>query len=96
MKSFDPMNPGDDREFEQQLLGMELRRPPAEWKALLIPKPVPPLFPRPLLLGLAVCWTVVAGFILATPEDPMKGLPLLVPESPEPMPLLGYQEPAQR
>ena len=96
MKSFDIMNPDDHDDFERQLLGLELRRPPAEWKALLLPKPVPPLFPKPLLLGLAACWTVVVGFILATPEDPMKGLPLLVPETPEPMPLLGYQDPAQR
>ena len=90
------MNPDDHDDFERQLLGLELRRPPAEWKALLLPKPVPPLFPKPLLLGVAACWAVVAGFILATPEDPMKGMPLLVPEAPEAMPLLGYQDPAQR
>ena len=33
MKSFDPMNSGGDSDLERELLGMELRRPPAEWKA---------------------------------------------------------------
>jgi hypothetical protein len=96
MKSFDPMNSDSHDDFERQLLGLELRRPPQEWKALLLPKPVPPWLPWPLLPGLAACWAVVAGFILATPEDPMEGKPLLIPEAPEPMPLLGYLDTEQR
>lgn len=91
------MNSGDDPiDFERQLRGMELRCPPAEWKALLLPKPVPPWFPKPLIVALAVSWTVTAGFILATPEDEMRGMPLLLPEDPVSMPLLGYQDSAKR
>ena len=90
------MNSGDDSEFERQLLQLELRRPPAEWKALLLPKPVPPLFPKPLLIGLATCWSIAAGFILATPEDGMRGKRLLIPEDPSLVSLLGCQLPVNR
>ena len=79
MKSFDPMNPDEHGDFEQQLLGLELRRPPAEWKALLLPKPVPPLFPRPWLLGITACWATAAGFMIATPESEDLGPPILPP-----------------
>lgn len=62
------MNSGDEPiDFERQLRGMELRRPPAEWKALLLPKPVPPLFPKPVWFGLAACWVVSAGFWFSMP-----------------------------
>ena len=79
MKTFDPMNSGDDSDFEQQLLGMELRRPPAEWKALLLPKPVPRWFPKPLVIGLAACWTVTAGLVVTKPQDELRDQPLLMP-----------------
>lgn len=79
MKSFDPMNPGDDSDFERQLLQLELRRPPAEWKALLLPEPVVPWFPKPLVTGLAACWAVIGGLAITTPEDPLKDQPLLLP-----------------
>ena len=90
------MNSGDDSDFELQLLGLELRRPPAEWKALLVPKPVPPIFPKPLLIGLAGCWVIAAVFFLSTPEDEIRGVPLLQPVDQGSMPLLGYQEPENR
>lgn len=32
------MKPGDDREFEEQLRGVELRHPPEEWRDLLLQK----------------------------------------------------------
>ena len=105
MKSFDPMNPGDDIDFERQLRGMELRRPPAGWKALLLPKPVPPLFPKPLLFGLAACWIASAGFILSEPVDELRDQPLLLPPGPlrlgpqgDESLLLGFQDsnPRQR
>ena len=79
MKSFDPMNSGDESDFERQLRGMELRRPPEEWKKLLLPKPVPPLFPKPLLIGLGACWAVTAGLYLTQPEDELKDQPLILP-----------------
>lgn len=61
---------GDDPiDFERHLRGMELRRPPAEWKALLLPRPVPPLFPKPLLFGLAACWIASAGFWFSMPPE---------------------------
>lgn len=78
------MNSGDPIDFERQLRGMELRRPPAEWKALLLPKPVPPLLPKPLLFGLAACWVLTGGLIVSTPEDPLKDQPLLLPPSGNP------------
>lgn len=92
MKSFDPMNGGDDNEFERQLLEMELRRPPAHWKAMLLRPPVTPWFPKPFVIGIAVCWTVTAAFILATPPAEKPG-PSVVPSfEPQEMPrdLLGY------
>lgn len=100
MKSFDPMNSGDDPiDFERQLRGMELRRPPAEWKALLLPKPLPPLLPKPLWFGLAACWALSAGFILSEPEDELRDQPLLLPPGPLPLGppgdesfLLGFQD----
>ncbi len=100
MKTFDPMNSGDDdNDFEQQLIGMELRRPPAEWKSLLLPKPVPPWIPKPLLIGLATCWAVTAGCIVTTPEDKLRDQPLLLPPGQLPLGpfgndafLLGFKE----
>jgi hypothetical protein len=79
MKSFDPMNSGDDSDFVGQLRGIELRRPPEEWKGILLPKPVPPLFPKPLLIGLGVCWAATAGLYLTQPEDELKDQPLILP-----------------
>lgn len=74
------MNSDDD--FERQLLDLELRRPPAEWKSLLLPKPVPPLLPKPLLL-LCAAWVVASiGFRFATPESKIPG-PAVVPPSVE-------------
>lgn len=73
------MNPGDESDFEGVLRGMELRRPPEEWKAILLPKPAPPLFPKPLLIGLGVCWAVTAGLYLTQPEDELKDQPLILP-----------------
>jgi hypothetical protein len=100
MKSFDPMNSGDDSDFEGQLRGMELRRPPEEWKALLLPKPVPPLFPKPLLVGLAICWAATAALYLTKPEDELKDQPLILPPGQMPLgqpggesSLLGFNEP---
>jgi hypothetical protein len=95
MKTFDPMNSGDDdSDFEQQLLGMELRRPPAEWKSLLLPMLVPPWFPKPLLIGLATCWTGIAGFVLTTPRDESPEVPVFVPAPPsDDSILLSYQPP---
>ncbi|WP_367873976.1 hypothetical protein [Luteolibacter sp. Populi] len=72
-------DPGQDSEFENQLRGMALRQPPAEWKSLLLPKPVPPLFPKVMLLGLAACWACGFGVFLATPEGEDLGPPLLPP-----------------
>ena len=75
------MNSGDDPiDFERQLRGMELRRPPAEWKALLLPKPVPPLLPKPVWFGLAACWVASAVLRLATPESEDLGPPILPPD----------------
>jgi hypothetical protein len=83
MKSFDPMNPGDDNgEFEHLLRGMALRQPPADWKPLLLPKPVPPLLPKVLWLGLAACWAASLGLYLATPADEKLGPPVLPPAEP--------------
>jgi hypothetical protein len=79
MKSFDPMNSSGDSDFERELLGLELRRPPAEWKALLVPKPVPPLFPKPFLLGLGACWVASAVIFFSTPETELPGPPVLLP-----------------
>ena len=79
MKSFDPMIRDDDSDFEGHLRGIGLRRPPEEWKATLLPKPVPPLFPKPLLIGLGICWAVTAAFHLTMPEDELKDQPLILP-----------------
>ncbi len=77
------MTPGEDNDFERQLLQMELRRPPSEWKALLLP--VPPLFPKPFLIGLAVCWTASLIFLLAMPEEEDLGPPVMPPPMGFPM-----------
>ncbi len=77
------MTPGEDSDFERQLLQMELRRPPAEWKALLLPPP--PLFPKPLLTGLALCWSASLGFMLAMPEEEDLGPPVMPPPMNLPM-----------
>jgi len=84
MKTFDPMNSGDDNsDFERQLRGMELRRPPAGWKALLLPEPKSVVwFPKPFLIGLAACWAVTAGFLVTKPEDALRSQPLLLPVYP--------------
>lgn len=79
MKSFDSMKPGDDTDFETQLRQLELRRPPAEWKSLLLPKPVVPWFPKPFVIGLTTCWAAALGFILTTPEDEDLGPPIILP-----------------
>lgn len=94
------MNSDEDSDFEGRLRGLELRRPPEEWKAILLPKPVPPLFPKPLLIGLGICWAVTAGLYLTRPEDELKDQPLILPPGQMPMaqpgsgdPLLGFNEP---
>lgn len=82
MKNFDPMNSGDDSEFERQLRGIEPRRPPAEWKALLLPNPAVPWFPKPLAISLGICWAAAAGLLLTTPEDEKLVPPLIMPFDP--------------
>lgn len=84
MKSFDPMKPGDDIDFEAQLRQLELRRPPAEWKSLLLPIPVAPWFPKPFLIGLTTCWAATAGFILTKPENEILSPPIHLPFVPPP------------
>ncbi len=82
MKSFDPMNSGDDiSEFEAQLRGLELRRPPAEWKSLLLPKPPVPWFPKPFVIGLAICWAATVGLFLTIPPNEILSPPLNLPLS---------------
>lgn len=77
------MHSGDDiSEFEAQLRGLELRRPPTEWKSLLLPKPVSPWFPKPFIIGLTICWAATAGFLLTTPEDEILSPPLSLPFTP--------------
>ena len=95
MTSFDPMNSGNDIDFEAQLRGLEPRRPPAEWKFLLLPKPVIPWLPKPLLIGLSVCWTATVGLLLTQPENEFLGPPLNLPLSPSPETeiLLGFNSP---
>ncbi|WP_265594956.1 hypothetical protein [Haloferula sp. BvORR071] len=79
------MNSGEDySEFENQLRGMALRQPPPEWKSLLFPPVPPPLFPKPLLLGIAACWVASLGVFLATPEREDLGPPMLPPPAAEP------------
>lgn len=96
MKSFDPMNSGDDiSEFEAQLRGLELRRPPAGWKSLLLPKPVSPWFPKPFIIGLTICWAATAGLLLTIPPNEILSPPLNLPLSPpsETEFLLGFNSP---
>jgi hypothetical protein len=95
MKSFDSMKPGDDTDFETQLRQLELRRPPAEWKSLLLPKPVVPWFPKPLVIALTTCWATTAGFLLTTPENEILSPPLNLPAGPRPGDeiLLGFNPP---
>ena len=96
MKSFDPMNSGDDiSEFEAQLRGLELRRPPAEWKSLLLPKPPVPWFPKPFIIGLTICWAATAGLLLTVPPNEILSPPLNQPFSPpsETEFLLGFNSP---
>jgi hypothetical protein len=88
MKTFDPMNSGDDdSDFEAQLLGMELRRPPAEWKAALLAGAVPAAaaattatsaaaMPKALLIFLSLCWAATAFFVITRPEDEKLDLPM--------------------
>lgn len=89
------MNPADNK-FERQLRELELRRPPAAWKALLLPPPVVPWLPTPLLIGLTVCWAATAGFFLTTPRNEGGSPPLLPPAAPPPAAdfLLGYAPPS--
>ena len=97
------MNHGDDDipALEEELRGMAMRQPPAEWKAVLLgslvlpPAPPVPWFPRPLAFFLTGCWLVAGGFRLVTPETRDSGAPKVVPppssESGEF--LLGYNPP---
>ena len=84
MKNFDPMNSGDDVDFERQLRAMELRLPPAEWKTLLLPPPPTPWFPKPFVTALAICWAVTGVLILITPQGESLGPPLILPPPPPP------------
>ena len=95
MKSFDPMNSGDEIDFEAQLRGLELRRPPAEWKSLLLPKLPVPWLPKPFLAGLAICWAATAGLLLTIPPNEILSPPLSMPSSPpsETEFLLGFNSP---
>lgn len=76
------MDHDGDSDFERRLLGLELRRPPSEWKALLLPKAMPPLFPGPFLAGVALCWAGTLGFFLATPLNEVLDAPVLPPSEP--------------
>lgn len=89
------MDPGEDidLDFERQLRQIELRRPPAEWKALLLPVTAPVWFSKPLLAGLVVCWGATAALILTTPEEGPPQPPVTLPVEPPPGEgiLLGLQ-----
>jgi hypothetical protein len=88
MKSFDPMN-GGDNDIERQLLEMELRPLPAHWKAHILPAPVAvPWLPKPFLAGLCVCWAATITFILITP-------PVERMEGPVPFPADDLQPPLE-
>ncbi len=95
MKSFDPMHSGDDIDFEAQLRAMELRRPPAEWKTLFLPKPPVAWFPTPFIIGLTTCWAATAGLLLTIPPNEILSPPLNLPSSPpfETEFLLGLNSP---
>ncbi len=90
--NFDHLNSDDDTQFERQLLEMELRPPPAEWRALLLPKPIPPWFPGALVKPLAACWILIGILYLATPEteNPDPPTSIMIPQSIPPEILLGY------
>lgn len=79
MKSFDPMNDGEEREFEDLLSEIVMRRPPVEWKAMLLPKAVPPLIPKALWLGLGGCWAATAVFLMTTSASEDLGPPVAPP-----------------
>lgn len=92
--------------LEEELRGMAMRQPPAEWKAVLLglpPMPPPtvhvPWFPKPLAFLLTGCWLVAGGFRLATPEIKDSGAPRVVPPSPSETGveefLLGYNTPGE-
>ena len=89
------MNSGDEIDFEAQLRGLELRRPPAEWKSLLLPKPVSPWFPKPFIIGLTICWAVATGLLLTIPPNEILSPPLSLPLGPPPDTeiLLGFNSP---
>lgn len=97
------MNGEDDiPALEAELREMAMRRPPAEWKQLLLAPAVQPPFPvpwlpKPFVVFLAGCWVAAGGFWLATPENDYI-------EAPHPLPplpveagdfLLGYNPPGE-
>ncbi len=90
------MHSGDDiNEFEAQLRGLELRRPPAGWKSVLLPKPVSPWFPKPFIIALTTCWAATAGLLLTIPPNEVLSPPLNLPSSPpsEIEFLIGFNSP---
>lgn len=71
MKTFDPLPPEEDRDFEKQLRSIPMRELPEDWKADILPPPsTPAVFPLPVLIALAACWTMTLFFLLTTPSEP--------------------------
>lgn len=88
--------------LEAELRGMAMRRPPAEWKQLLLAPVTPPLppapwFPKSLVILLTGCWLAAAGFWLATPEDNYRAAPQIIAEPPVEAGnfLLGFNPPRE-
>ncbi len=92
------MNHGND-DLEAELRALQMRRPPAEWKAILLapasPPPPVPWLPKPLTIFLTGCWLTAGGLWLATPDIPDSGAPKMVlpPPSDTEEFLLGYNPP---
>ena len=80
--------PEENDAFEKELLQVELRRPPAAWRASVLP-PLPPVavpwFPLPYVIGIGACWVAAGVLWLTTPAVEMPGPPLPFPADHPPM-----------
>ena len=82
--------PNDPSEFERRLADIPVRKLPAEYRRDILLNACPSLTehrsfwssaPRPVLIGIAACWIIIAGLQISMPSPSDNRMPSLSEQS---------------